>query len=596
MAKHQIKSASPMLTWLNGMLDFFDNQDIKVPPTYRGKVLAVKDFLKSDITGLLNSVLDFAINAAVDVNYSIETSNVNLAEKLNSWLYNINSKLRGKIPTGIDALAKEYYRERWKGSSFMLLRSVWENVDGVVLPTKMWFVDGEDILVKDNNEYLILGEENYALRVNETKELSLPTSPDERLFVQKPYTSWGIANPEPYIIQRGLYKNAKVLELLVNKGNTVIAKALEYLLLVKKGTEALAKEGRPEFIYSDDELLAAQNYFGLKLNDRFSTKGVTTHFTNFDTDIEALIPDYEKALKSSLYSPIEKRILAGLGMIDIIEGTASTRKESLLNPKPFIGEVQAGINDFKSLITDIIYTIIEVNKGEHKKYFSENNTIEVRTTPIKLFMTDEYKTLLRSLYDRGVLSKRSFVEIVGNVDFDLEIEQRKQETMLGLDKILYPHLINNQEQYAPNAPNDTNEPESLKKQQDPENTDKTGPEADNFTKSDYEQAPYNKNSELPDNVKTLPSAAQSIWRKSFNAILSESGDEDKARKIAWNNVKIKYQKKNDKWAIKTASAIERSLEEAAVEDIIELKKLQVLGKQSKLLDRFLSENADETIE
>ena len=112
MAKHGIRPVSPALQWLTEMLNFFDADTIKAPSSYRGRVLAVKELLTSDTSGLLNTLLDFAISAAIDVNYSVETSNSNLSELLNNWLYSVNSKLRGKIPTGIEALAKEYYRER----------------------------------------------------------------------------------------------------------------------------------------------------------------------------------------------------------------------------------------------------------------------------------------------------------------------------------------------------------------------------------------------------------------------------------------------------------------------------------------------------
>ena len=71
---------------------------------YREKVLAVKELLDNDISGIVNSVLDFSINCAL-VEYSVKTSNSTLTAFLNDWLLNINSDLRGKIPVGIKALA-----------------------------------------------------------------------------------------------------------------------------------------------------------------------------------------------------------------------------------------------------------------------------------------------------------------------------------------------------------------------------------------------------------------------------------------------------------------------------------------------------------
>ena len=72
------------------------------------------------------------------VKYIINTDNPNLTEVLNKWLQTINLSVKQEngtksIPTGIDPLAKEYFRERWKGSSHLLLRTFWESQDAPFL-------------------------------------------------------------------------------------------------------------------------------------------------------------------------------------------------------------------------------------------------------------------------------------------------------------------------------------------------------------------------------------------------------------------------------------------------------------------------------
>jgi len=62
--------------------------------------------------------------------------------------------------------------------------------------------------------------------------------------------------------------------------------------------------------------------------------------------------------------------------------------------------------------------------------------------------------------------------------------------------------------------------------------------------------PYNSNAELPKQVKGLPSAAQTIWRKAFNASFEKYGEE-KALRIAWTAVKNVYRKKGDEWVKKS---------------------------------------------
>ena len=324
------------------MMDFVSmtsNDQVRIPTAYREQVLAVKLLLRNDTSGLVNTLLDFAIDCAL-VDYSVETSNANLTALFNGWLSNINSDLRGQIPVGVNALAKQYFRERWKGSSFLLLRTVWEEKDGYTLPTKLWFVDGEDIAVTSDDETVSIGGEIYNLRVSKKEAKCLPASGNEMIFVQKPFESWGTEYPIPYLIRRGVFRNLKFLELLTTKGEYIVGKALEYLLMIKKGSAELTLSNQPEFTYSKDDLQKVKDDLEALIQNRQQTGGVSTYATNFDTDIQHLIPEYSKAISAELYAPIERRILAGLGMIDVVQGISSTRRESTLNPRPFIGEIE----------------------------------------------------------------------------------------------------------------------------------------------------------------------------------------------------------------------------------------------------------------
>jgi len=588
---------SPSMAWLLDMVALMEGNVVNIPADYRTQVLAVKGLMANDESGIISALLDFGISSASDVNLTVETDNSALSETLNNWLNAINIDLLGKIPIGIEALSKEYYRERWKGSSLLLLRTVWQDVDGIRLPVKMWFVDGEDIEVKSDSNIITLGDEKYSIAIDQNdkrKNIKLPTSNNEKIFVQKPYTSWGLKYPVPFIIQRGLFKNAMFLKNLIGKGEIVVAKALEYLMVVKKGTEALAKESRSEFIYSDEDLQAVKEKFGLLVNTRHTAGGTPSYITNFDTDIEHLIPEYERILKPALFVPIEQRILSGLGLIDVVDSAKTSRREGTLNPKAYIGELNSGINDFKALIRDILLTIVIENKGSHPKYFSSKNSIDVRSTPVKAFMTDDFKTMLRSLYDRGVMSKKTFVEVVGETSYGQERDRRKQEIADGDDVLLFPPVVQNQEQTRspeedPGKPTTVKEEETL--------PDRTGPEAKNFDNSSLELSSYDTNKKLPINIiESLPPAGQTIWRKSFNSILEVSGDEDKARSGAWRNVKLKYKKDvgTEKWKIKSEKEIEASFESSDIEDLVAVKQLEILGKKEQLLDKFIKENLNET--
>ena len=371
------------------------------------------------------------------VDYTVETDNDNLTKIFQAWMTNINQELRGQIPTGMKALAKQYFTERWKGSSFILMRSIWEDVDGFILPTKLWFVNGEDIVINDGNaDSFEIGKETYSLKLGRRVVKNLPASKDEKIFVQKPFETWGTEYPIPYIIRRGLYKNGRLFDILATKGEYVVGKALEYLLLIKKGSEQLALSNQPEYTYSDADLRNIKVQMEDLLSNRRLTPGVPTHATNFDTDISHLIPDYKQVLAQELFEPIERRIMAGLGLIDVLQGVASTRKETQMNPRPFIAEVENGISDFKMLLNDILQTIIEVNQKGHPKHMGTIS--KIHSTPIQDFITEQIRGALKDMYDRGVLSKRTYGEVVGNVDFDIELSRRKVENEAKLEEIMSP--------------------------------------------------------------------------------------------------------------------------------------------------------------
>ena len=647
-------SGNTMLRWLFDMASLLSTDPIKIPGEYRERVLAVKSLMHNDETGIVSSMLDFAISSATDVDYRIETSNANLTEMLNNWANNINSELRGKIPIGLDSLAKEYFRERWKGSSNLLLRTVWETVDGYYVPTKLWFVDGEDIVIEDDSESVRIGEEKYFIRISKEKKKRLPASKDEMIFAQKPYESWGSITTVPYIIQKGLYKNAHFMMLLIQKGQTVVSKALEYIMMLKKGTEKLALEGRPEFVYDETDLKKVKDNFTEMIGKSKGQSGVPAYTTNFDTELEHIIPDYDKILNGKLYEPLEKRLLNGIGLVDIVEGTTSTRREAILNPKPFIGEVNSGVIDFVKMFEDVLTTIIEKNKNKHKKYFGDGKFIAVHYSPVKVFVDDKIRQLFRSMYDRGILSKRTFAEVVGGFDYDLEVQRRVTERQAGDGKRMYPPVIQNLDEYADwdSAPEGTipSDPDAIVLD------DRNGPEAKNFKSAaledahcpacgaifdfeaqqesgigkarcpdcsrevsrkelldnakDYEEAPYKKTSELPDGVKNSMSVSlQKVWMKAFNSAYDTNGEEY-AIKVAWSVIKkIAKKGKDGKWHRK-AKQTKASLEKAHIDaiqeielgmhkayantspldDLIKIKKLELLEKKQELLDKLSKEN------
>ena len=311
MSKDSRTVFNSTLAWLWNMISLSSNDEIKVPTSFKEQVLEVKNVLSSDISGVVNSILDFAVNSA-SVDFTIESNNENLTSFINEWFNKINYSLIGKIPVGVKALSKENYKERWKNSSLLLLRSEWNNIEiggsTFNLPTKMWFIDGINIRVENGGESRIIGEEEYYLKINnqEKDDKLLPASNNELIFIQKPYENWSSLYPIPFLIRRGLYKNLKNYELINKKSERIVGKALEYLMLLKKGSENMALKGLPDFIYSATDLEEVKNKIKDIVTKSNTEKGTPTYVSNFDTEIEHLIPEYKRILDQSLYTNVEK--------------------------------------------------------------------------------------------------------------------------------------------------------------------------------------------------------------------------------------------------------------------------------------------------
>ncbi len=570
---------------------------ISVPSDFHGRVECVKVMLEDDVSGLVDSLTDFAVDTA-SVNFSVETDNTELTKILKKWLDNINSPYGGQIPRGIKPLAEEYFKERWKSSSFPILKiAKWDTVDGIKVPTKMFFVDGGSIYSEEIDEGKktkdIIGYEYY---LGNGKEDKL----DKGVIITKPYGRWFDEYPTPYLVKRGVYHNWKIIQSLKKRETEILDQIIPYLFLVKKGTEALAIQNTK--VYTQPELNKILEEFQdlkNKMKPSETSEGVKSpvRVTQFDEEIKHLIPDMKAIFEPTLFAVAEKAILSGLGFIDVVEATSTSRRESILNPKAFIEETKKGVEDFKGILTELVARIIEENQ-DHKKYMNSN--FYITNSPVKGFMTDQFKNQLRLCWERGQLSNRTYAELVGEVSYQTEKMRREKEAKEGDEYTMYPHLTKNVEDKGIDIVGE--EPEKKDKDTDkngnPIPTDKID-DKDRYNIGSYEvpvkcshcrnvfdllaeteagmgwvkcpkcskpvtqkdliesklaleTAPYTKIAELPPSVKKkLTPAKQKAWMKIFNNAyrfyLGKFGDPKKAETLAfrtaWNQIKQVKSKK-----------------------------------------------------
>ena len=518
-----------------------------VPLDYHSQCEAVQEMLVDDVSGLIDSLTDFQVQSA-SVDFSVESSNNNFSKILKKWLENINKDYRGRLPTGIDELAKEYYKERWKGSSFCALKIMdWARTDGnILVPTKMAFVDGGSIQAedKDKNENNIktLSNYNYYLGTNQKNKL------DKNVIFSRPYSRWFDKYPTPYLIKRGVYHNWSIVKSLKKKQTEVLEQILPYLLFVQKGSEALAVNNIKT--YSNTELQNLVNDFKELMTEvktaNLGDKNVKTpiRVTQFDETIKHLIPDLTTLFNEKLFANAERSILSGLGFIDVISSVSDSRKESVLNPKAFVVETKSGIEDFKQIIKQLVFMIQDKNKGKIKYM---NTDFYITSSPVKAFMTDKFKSEARMLWKHGQLSNQSYCELVGEISYKTEIFRREKEAKDGTDVTMRPHMTDNREGVSEDIPGEKPVSEDEDKNGNPiDDNKKEQPEKYEMSKLELEGSPYPTIKSLPDSVKEKLSPSKQrawmkIWNNSYKTYLKKFGDEAKAEtyafRTAWSQIK-----------------------------------------------------------
>ena len=524
-------------------LDYlFAAGSIAIPADYHSQCSAVTNMLANDLTGTINTVVDYSVNSAAETVYSIETSEPTLEKLLNAWLSQINLMVNG-VPTGIHELTKEYYKERWAGSSLCLLRvSEWKNITAagatITVPTVLWFVNGSSVYVNRPVKFT-LGSDKYYL--DKDFKNQVPSGKTDNIVVNKPFGRWFDKYPVPYLVRNGVLKNYLGIQAIQEKSDEVITKVLPYLFTITKGTERLFMDGKVN--YTDGDLTALVDNFKEAMETYKSERNATpANAVPFDQKYEHLIPDLRNILSEELYRQGYRALLCGLGFIDVLQGVSSTRKESVLNPKPFIAEVNAGVDGFKTVLLEIINLIVLKNKGDHKKLFSDNSYLKITNSPLKINV-EVILDQLRSGFVYGVISIQSYQEILG-IDPDKELQRMKKEMADDLRMIYYPHLIQNQE-----ATPDLNvSPAPITKKQVEKNQEKTKVPP-TMKKADIEEdlieAPYQNLEDLPKAVKKYPEHAQRIWLAAFNAAYKEKpNDEAYAFRVAWSALQ-KYMKKQE---------------------------------------------------
>jgi len=527
--------------YLQALLYYMNKNVTLTPPSsFEGKVQACQGMLNHDVTGLVSTIVDFAVDAVSEVKFTIETDNDKLTDILNGWLSSINVELKKYVATGFNSIVKDYVRESFT-SGLMLTKYEMDEFDTLKLPMKLWVANSAKITSKNDDikdldfEYLLENEEidgDFFLRKDCKMTQALPT---------------------PFLIKRGVWANYQLKKTIKENSNDILKELIWYLFIFKQGDPAKTKYKQPDYENIAGKLKKTIE----EAKESTAERKTPSYVGDLDTQAEHILPDLQKIFTTVIYEEIDRDILAGLGLIDIVQGISSTRKESVLNPKPLVQKITSIIIDIEKLLLDLIREIVAQNRDIHPKYFSQLKNVRIVRTPLKAFWTQEFKDMIRSLYDRGLLSYKTTLE---SVDFDLETELKRKEKELsnGNAIIFYPPVIRNMEGEGDETPFEIKQQDLVDDEE--VDDDKKGIEKENYYMSTkLEQAPYQKPAQLPPNIrKALSPAVARLFIKTFNAVYKtyiEDYDKDLAetiaRKTAWSAVKSKARKnKKGIWTLK----------------------------------------------
>ncbi len=444
----------------------FRRANIAVAKNFPEQVAQIDVLLNNDNTGLVSTIVDFMIHSST-VSMKIETANDPLNKLLQTWQKNIlNANVNIDIPTGLRALSTENFRERWR-SSQLALKVIWgkvkfENQGTFIVPKKMWFLDGASVFTESAGA---LNTRKYFININK-KKTRLKNSDMESIFIRKPYTSWHEKKVTPYLVKRGTVFNSLVKNAIVQKQSDVIESIIPLILQMKAGSDELSLQGlgvsKEAFKKLKDSLVDAKHRF-----DETHDFGDLIASLRHDVNLEYLIPDISKIFDDKIVRSTDRNLLSSLGMIEL-QGFSSDRQEAILNPKVLVEEVSDAVMDWADLLEDVMLEMMQKNRAKHPNL--ANNEIQVIPGIVKAFITDDMRSMLRSMYDRGVISKQDAVEDIAGLNFEVQVNRRTKEDERDLQTIMMPPIIQNLEQHV--EPDDTN----LEDQDKLPNT----PESDNF--------------------------------------------------------------------------------------------------------------------
>ncbi len=501
-------------------LAFSTRGNIAVSKNFRGQVSQINKILKNDTTAMISSILGYMVEAGtVEINF--DTPNTNMNTALTNWKKNVNMGLNIDIPRGLRSFTEQYMRERWT-SSFIVIRIDWEKVDGFTVPKLMYVMDGASIYAQNNDK--LLDKTKYSLgKMNDKETNAFKNTENTTYIIRKPGNQWYDLYPTPYLTRKGAIYHALFKNKMLERQAEIINTAFPYQFFIKMGTEnMLNKNQRP----TKEQMKATLDQFKkikTDYDEQQLSKGLAGAFPA-DVKFEELMPDYLKVLDEKILKATDKNILGAMGMIEL-KGFSQNREESILNPKVLMEEVNDAVLDY----TELIEEVVELMKIKNASKYGMGD-VSVSPGVIETFVSDNMRNMVRSWYDRGLISQEDSLESTTALNYKTQVIKRKDEKKNNIELLMEPRAIQKLE-------SNDNVPDDKKK---------GSPESKNYYKaSELIMVPMLSTDSIPEDIRKEMNDEEagkfiSAFNEEFNRltkILEEANTrESKSLEYAWNEV------------------------------------------------------------
>jgi hypothetical protein len=410
---------------------------ISVPVDFAHRQEKIVELLDNDYTGIVKTIVEFMISTG-SVNMNFVTDNTNLTKALQDWAnHKLNAKISLDIPSGLKALTTQYMRERWT-SSFIVLNILWGEINGLILPSKMWFSDGGQVIV-GGDEDALNGKKYFLGNIDN----QIRSTDKHTILIRKPFNSWYVSYPTQYLVGKGVIYNALLKKALISKQADVIEEMIPYILALRAGDATiLAKNMMGDIQKQLGDV--KESLKQAKRNQKYRTdEGDMILKGRYDLNLEHIMPDLTKLFNDTIVKPVNNDLLCGLGLVEL-QGFSSDRQEAILNPKVLVEEILNGVADFQALMEEVLDIVQEKNSELHPKQMGQ----DIRVVPgvVKAFLTQDMRKLIKDYTNTGELAiEDSFEALPQGFDFEISKKRRQQEQDNGDEDLFFPRVILNQD-------------------------------------------------------------------------------------------------------------------------------------------------------